>query len=214
MNKLFVFVGPSGAGKTLITRFLVQNDIKVLDKLISNYTNDERLTMISTLNNLSTSLNNLSLRRIITSTSRQPREGECDNIDYHFYSREVFMDKIENGDFLEHVENFNNYYGTCFDSIYNSLELGSSIIVLDDDGAIKMKELLGSTVVTIYLDLPLNIMEERMNYRHDNANSVKDRLSNIKITAYKEIADFVVNSNNRIDCVLYDVFKIIHSSNH
>ncbi|MGL5086154.1 MAG: guanylate kinase [Clostridium sp.] len=209
MNKLFVFVGPSGAGKTLISRFLVQNNIKELDELISTYNKETRVSIQSNLNSISASLNNLSLRRIITSTSRLPREGELNNVDYHFYSREVFMDKIESGDFLEHVVNFNNYYGTCFDAIHNSLELGSSIIVLDDDGAIKMKELLGSSVVTIYLDIPLHVMEDRMNYRHDDVSSVKDRLCNIKITAFKEIADFVINSNNRIDYVLLDVFKII-----
>lgn len=211
MNKLFVFVGPSGAGKTLISNFLVYRNLTSLDKLISQEKEEVQATMISSLTTISKALNNLSLKRIITSTSRNPRENENHGIDYYFYDKLSFEEKISNGDFLEYVNNFGNYYGTTFQSISYSLKLGSSIIVLDDDGAIKMKEILGSQAISIYLDIPLSVMEKRMNFRDDDTDSVKTRLENLKITKFKDSADFVIDSNNRIDVVLESVVKIIRN---
>jgi len=52
------------------------------------------------------------LHRIITSTSRAIRPGEKDGVDYHFYTREKFKEKIESGDFVEYVEYGSNLYGT------------------------------------------------------------------------------------------------------
>ena len=120
--------------------------------------------------------------------------------------------KISNDDFLEYVENFGNYYGTCLESINNSLNIGNSIIVLDDKGAIKMKELLNSQAITIYLDVPVNIMEKRMNFRNDDIQSLITRTTNLHIMNYKDKADFIINANNRIDLVLLDIIEILKST--
>lgn len=50
--------------------------------------------------------------RLITTTTRAPRDGEQDGVDYHFLSREAFEQKIQSGDFLEYVEYADHYYGT------------------------------------------------------------------------------------------------------
>ena len=48
----------------------------------------------------------------ISFTTRKPREGEVDGVDYNFISREEFLRKIEEGEFLEHVELYGDFYGT------------------------------------------------------------------------------------------------------
>lgn len=54
-----------------------------------------------------------NLKRVITTTSRVPRRGEEDNVQYHFLlSREEFQTRAENGDFIEYVEYGGNLYGT------------------------------------------------------------------------------------------------------
>lgn len=165
MNKLFILVGPSAAGKSLISNFLVHKDITILNNLINQVDDSSKLAMLENLNLVIDNLNKSPFRKIITSTSRNPRENETHGTDYYFYDRVDFESKINNGDFLEYVENFGNYYGTCLNSINSSLLNGNSIIVLDDKGAIKMKELLNTQAITIYLDVPVDVMEKRMSFR-------------------------------------------------
>ena len=212
MNKLFVLVGPSAAGKTLISNFLVHKDISILQNLIDSVNESDRLSMLENLNIITNALKSSPFNKIITSTSRNPREKETHGIDYYFYNKDNFERKINNGDFLEYVENFGNYYGTCLESIKTSLTIGNSIIVLDDKGAIKMKELLNSQAITIYLDVPVNIMEKRMNFRNDDIQSLITRTTNLHIINYKNKADFIVNANNRIDLVLLDIIEIIKNT--
>lgn len=212
MNKLFVLVGPSAAGKTLISNFLVHKDISILQNLIDMVNESDRISMLENLDVVINTLKSSPFNKIITSTSRNPRETEVHGIDYYFYNKDDFERKISNGDFLEHVENFGNYYGTCLESIKNSLTLGNSIIVLDDKGAIKMKELLNSQALTIYLDVPIDVMEKRMNFRNDNPQSLITRTTNLHIMNYKDKADFIINANNRIDFVLLDIIEIIKNT--
>lgn len=209
MNKLFVLVGPSGAGKTLISTFLIGKEIDDMKKLIATYPLETQLEIENNFNILRNSLNEIKLNRIITSTSRKPRENEVHGVDYFFYPLEEFREKIENGYFLEHVENFGNLYGTCYNSIRSSLEEASSVIVLDDAGAIKMKELLNSNAVTIYLNVSERVMEKRMNFRNEDSCSLNERMTNLHIMAFNEKADFVVNGERRIDLVLFDILEII-----
>lgn len=212
MNKLFILVGPSAAGKSLISNFLVHKDITILNNLINQVDDSSKLAMLENLNLVIDNLNKSPFRKIITSTSRNPRENETHGTDYYFYDRVDFESKINNGDFLEYVENFGNYYGTCLNSINSSLLNGNSIIVLDDKGAIKMKELLNTQAITIYLDVPVDVMEKRMSFRNDDTLSMITRTTNLHIMSYKDKSDFVINANNRIDFVLLDLVDIIKNT--
>ena len=60
--------------------------------------------LIATTNDLAVS---------ISHSTRKPRPGEIDGQHYHFVSREIFADMIKKGEFLEHAEVFENYYGTA-----------------------------------------------------------------------------------------------------
>lgn len=209
MNKLFVLVGPSAAGKTLISNFFVYKDISILERIINKFNSNDKAVIFKNLDTIINTLKEYPFNKIITSTSRSPRENEINGIDYYFYNSNDFKNKIINGDFLEYVENFGNYYGTSLDSINSSLAKGNSIIVLDDKGAIKLKELLKSQVITIYLDVSVDVMEKRMNFRNDDPSSLAVRTTNLHIMSYKDKADFIVDANNRIDLVLIELLKII-----
>ncbi|PIR59706.1 MAG: guanylate kinase, partial [Candidatus Pacebacteria bacterium CG10_big_fil_rev_8_21_14_0_10_45_6] len=60
--------------------------------------------------------------RLITTTTRAPREGEADAVDYHFLSKTEFEAKIQKGDFLEYVEYADHYYGTDKHELQSMLE--------------------------------------------------------------------------------------------
>ena len=204
MNKLFILVGPSAAGKTLISNFLVHKDVNILQNLINVVNDLDKSSMLENLNIVINTLEKSPFNKIITSTSRPPREKEIHGVDYYFYNKDEFEKKISNYDFLE--------YGTCLESINNSLNIGNSIIVLDDKGAIKMKELLKSQAITIYLDIPVDVMEKRMNFRNDDPASMLTRTTNLHIMSYKNKADFIINVNKRIDFVLLDIIEIIKNT--
>ena len=75
-----------------------------------------------------------------------------------------------------------------------------------------MKELLNSQAITIYLDVPVDVMEKRMNFRNDDPASMLTRTTNLHIMSYKNKSDFIINVNKRIDFVLLDIIEIIKNT--
>lgn len=90
-------------------------------------------------NMLLTKIENLFLS--ISATTRPPRDGEIDGVNYIFMSHEDFEDKIEKGQFLEWAKVYNNYYGTPKDIVYQKLNEGKDIILeIDIQGAAQVKK--------------------------------------------------------------------------
>jgi guanylate kinase len=77
----------------------------------------------------------------VSATTRQPREGEVDGVNYHFLTREQFQAKIDNGEMLEYAEYCENYYGTIAKLVNENLEAGKHVILeIEVQGAMKVKE--------------------------------------------------------------------------
>ena len=76
--------------------------------------------LIATTNDLAVS---------ISHSTRKPRPGEIDGQHYHFVSREIFADMIKQGEFLEHAEVFENYYGTAQSTVEFMLSNGLDVIL-------------------------------------------------------------------------------------
>ena len=69
----------------------------------------------------------------VSNTTRGPRFNEDDGVDYHFTERDVMEKKIENCDFVEHVENFGNLYGTSYQTLVDGFSTGKKVQILDID---------------------------------------------------------------------------------
>jgi guanylate kinase len=81
--------------------------------------------------------------RSISATTRPPRAGERDGVDYHFMTRERFLEGVRRGEFLEHSEHFENLYGTPREPVERALEQGRTIILeIDINGAQQVMERL------------------------------------------------------------------------
>ena len=210
MNRLFVLVGPSAAGKTLISNFIVNRDISRFDEILNKADLETQKLMIENFKKAKTLLYKKEFKKVITSTSRCPRENEFQGVDYYFYTTQEFEEKILENKFLEYVQNFGNYYGTSFTSIKESIEESHGIIVIDDDGARKLKETFKNQVVTIYLDVSIKTMEARMKGRNESLESYKARVENLKIINYKKEADYIIDANERIDLVILDIVDIMN----
>ncbi len=74
-------------------------------------------------------------------TTRPPREGEIDGKDYYFVSKEEFLERIKNDQFLEYAEFVGNYYGTPKDKIDAQLEQGKEVVLeIEVQGALQVRE--------------------------------------------------------------------------
>lgn len=75
---------------------------------------------------------NERLARVVTCTTRIPREGEIDGVDYHFLSDEEFMRRVEAAEFLEHAEVYGNQYGTMKSAVREMLASGRDVLLVND----------------------------------------------------------------------------------
>jgi guanylate kinase len=72
----------------------------------------------------------------VSHTTRLPRPGECDGVDYHFVSHADFLAMIDQGSFLEHAEVHGNLYGTSRSTVQKQLEAGKDVVLdIDVQGA-------------------------------------------------------------------------------
>ena len=81
------------------------------------------------------------LRFSVSCTTRPPRTGEKADVDYHFLSKEEFLRRRENGDFIESAEVFANYYGTLKSEVMSIAENGENVVLdIDVQGALQIME--------------------------------------------------------------------------
>ena len=80
------------------------------------------------------------VRYSISCTTRQPRTGEIDGIDYHFLSRDDFAARLAAGDFIEHAEVHGNFYGSLKCEVLSHLEAGRDVVMdIDVQGAAQVR---------------------------------------------------------------------------
>ena len=96
-------------------------------------------------------------------TSRPPRPGECDGVDYNFITRERFDGMIAAGDFLEWADVFGNCYGTAVDETERVLRSGQDLmLVIDVQGARQVRAKRADTVGIFVLPPTFAVLEDRL----------------------------------------------------
>lgn len=84
----------------------------------------------------------------ISATTRNPREGETDGVEYFFKTREEFETMIANGELVEYAQYVGNYYGTPWAYVDKQLSAGKDVILeIEIQGALKVKERFPETVL-------------------------------------------------------------------
>ncbi len=135
----------------------------------------------------------------VSTTTRAPRPGEQDGVNYHFTTIDAFMEKVEQGDFLEWAEVFGNYYGTQKSQVDTLLNQGFDVILeIDWQGAAQVREKLADTRSIFILPPSLEELERRLTGRGTDAPDViARRLSEAKaeMRHYPEFDYLVVNDD-------------------
>ncbi len=113
------------------------------------------------VNNLLTKNKNIWVS--ISCTSRPIRGQEQDKVDYFFLTKEQFEEKIKSNELLEYAEYAGNYYGTLKQPIEERLNQGIDVIlVIEIQGALKIKEILPDTLFIFILPPSMNELKKRL----------------------------------------------------
>jgi guanylate kinase len=124
--------------------------------------------------------------RAVTCTTRGPREGESEGIDYYFLDPGDFLKRVQAGHFLEHATVYGNSYGTLKSEVLGRLRLGKDVLLNVDvqgSAAIRVKAdsepELKRSLVTVFLTPPsLSVLEDRLRQRgKDSPAAIQKRLS-------------------------------------
>lgn len=102
----------------------------------------------------------------ISATTRAPRPGEVDGVNYYFISREEFEKRIAAGDMLEYTEYCGNYYGTPKKEALEVLESGKNLILeIEVEGAMNVKRVCPDAVLIMLLPPSFAVQEHRLRSR-------------------------------------------------
>lgn len=144
-------------------------------------------------------------------TTRKPRQGEVDGLDYFFVTREEFQKRIKNNGFLEYAEFVGEYYGTPIDYIEKMMEKGKEVIVeIEVEGALQVREKNPEAVFIFIVPPSKEALISRLNNRGtDSLDTIKKRIEKAEREfhlAYKYdyivVNDEVVNAADRIYAII------------
>jgi guanylate kinase len=136
-----------------------------------------------------------TMSRAITCTTREPRPGEKDGVDYYFLDAADFLRRVQAGNFLEHATVYGNSYGTLKSEVVGKLRAGKDVLLnVDVQGAAAIRAHasedpeLKPALVTVFLTPPsMAVLEARLKKRgQDSAQTIAKRLA----VARQEIAQW------------------------
>ena len=152
-----------------------------------------------------------NLELSISVTTRKPRVGETEGVNYFFRDKDEFARMVEGGEFIEYAKVHDNFYGTPKNYVMNKLEDGKDVILeIDMQGGMKVKHVFHDAV-SIYI-IPPTFAELKKRIEGRGTETEKDICKRLK-NAYEELGhvnnyDYVVvnddikNTAKKIDCIL------------
>jgi guanylate kinase len=124
-----------------------------------------------------------TLKKPISYTTRPPRPGEVNGIDYNFVDISEFENMKNEKKLLEWATVYGNYYGTSLETVNNALSSGTFLLKdIDTQGALQLKSKLGKDAVLIFINPPsIQVLETRIRQRaSDSEQQIKTRMDNAK----------------------------------
>lgn len=127
----------------------------------------------------------------VSHTTRAPREGEVDGVDYHFVDKETFQSMVNGSEFIESATVFGNMYGTSRQHIQEQLFKGKDVILeIDWQGARQIRQLMNDCR-TIYVVPPsVAALRERLTSRGQDDESVIDQRMQEAISEMSHYVEF------------------------
>ena len=148
----------------------------------------------------------------VSATSRPPRPGEVDGVNYYFVSRDEFRAMIERDEFVEYDYHMENYYGTPKSEVLKKTANGNMILDVEPNGALTIREIYPEATLIFVAPPSMDILEQRIRGRGDTGDDqIKVRLERAAWEMSQgEKYDYVVVNDVLDDCVA-QVMQIISS---
>jgi guanylate kinase len=147
-----------------------------------------------------------NMSRAITCTTRLPRQGERDGVDYYFLTAESFLKRVHAGNFLEHATVYGNSYGTLKSEVLGRMRQGQDVLLtVDVQGAATIRQKaqedpeLRDALISVFLTPPsVSVLQERLEKRGTDApETIKKRLAVARqeITQWKHFDYLLVSES-------------------
>ena len=147
----------------------------------------------------------------VSATTRPPRVGEVDGVDYHFLSRQQFDRRVAAGEFLEHADYAGNHYGTLRSELEDRLRAGRPVVLeIEVQGARQVREAMPEALQVFIAPPSLEELRTRLITRGtDDAEEVERRLrvAEGELAAQPEFRHVVVN--DRLEEALARLTEIV-----
>lgn len=141
------------------------------------------------------------VEKVITATTRKPRDGEVNGVDYYFLTPEEFDKKIMDNEFIEYTNVYENMYGSLKSSIEDILKKGKyPVIILDVVGKNKFEKIYPDCYSAFILPGSIEEIEKRLRDRNTTEDDLKYRLSSVEeeIEESKNY-DIIIDNSSDLD---------------
>ncbi|MCM1010157.1 MAG: guanylate kinase [Fusobacterium sp.] len=138
--------------------------------------------------------------RVVTCTTREPRPGEVNGVNYHFLSNDEFRKGVANNEFAEYVCNFSGrYYGTRKADIDNAIATGKNVVMaIDVDGAMNIKKSRSDVLMMFFTPPSMQELEARLIGRGtETMEAVAERLGKArKELSFQDQYDVIIQNDD------------------
>ena len=149
----------------------------------------------------------------VSFTTRAPRVGEANGVNYNFVDRTEFQRMIDNDELLEYAEYVNNYYGTSLKVIQEKLAAGIDVLLdIEVQGAAKVRSKFPDAVLIFIIPPSFEELSRRLHGRNtDSEETIAGRLKKAR-EEYKEIPkyDYLV-VNDKVADAAQEIFSILEA---
>ena len=149
----------------------------------------------------------------VSHTTREPRVGEQDGVNYHFVDHDKFSQMITGEEFLEHAEVFDNRYGTSSSEVSGKRENGQDVILeIDWQGAAQIRALIPDAVSIFILPPSIEALENRLVSRGQNTDeSIQRRLSEASLEMASAVDFDYLIVNGDFDVALSQLLSVMRT---
>jgi len=135
----------------------------------------------------------------VSATTREPRAGEREGVDYFFTDAEHFRQMIENGELLEHAQYVENYYGTPKAPVISNIEKGLSVLFdIEVQGAMQIKNRCPEAILIFVIPPEFSQIEKRLHLRGtDSEEIIRQRIKTARFEYSMALNyDYIVINDN------------------
>lgn len=152
----------------------------------------------------------------ISATTRQPRPGEQDGVNYYFYTKEKFREMIDQGKLLEWAEVYGNFYGTPKQKVLDRLDAGEDILLeIDTQGALNVMKVMPEGLFIFLLPPSLEELAARLKGRGTETEESLHRRLGAAVDEIKLATKYrYVVVNDKVEDAEETIANIIEAEHH